>query len=176
MSHRVRIRCPVSGLVWIEALWVKKDVALCHPVSCPRHPVRWVGCTAVSFLQATKVQSKLPLPLRSVSSAVLTMTTLFPIAHPPAKLRFLQIVLFPGFWDNIRGNALKVRGRKLWHFSCTDVVFGSHYLPFLISFHFLPPYFSHLSSGVIVKLPHLPHRVALHLIKQHTWEYPAKVN
>lgn len=58
MSHRVRAKGPVSGLVLIGALWMKKDVSLCHlsQFSQPPCEVSKVG-TTIPILQVTKVKN-----------------------------------------------------------------------------------------------------------------------
>lgn len=112
MSHRARTRGPVSGLVLLGTLWMKKDISLCHPnqLSPPPCEINKVG-TNSPILQMTKVKSsflcpfcKWPAPCQfRRNDFVLTVTALFPLICLSARLCFLQIIVFPGFWNNTCG-------------------------------------------------------------------------
>lgn len=162
MSHRVRTRGPVSGSVLLGALWMKKDVPLCHPnqLFLPPCERSMVGPN-IPILRMTKVKSSFLCPFCKwpalcqfrENDFVLTVTTLFPLVCLPARLLFPANHFISWFSQiisvkNVQNNVYFCR-RKLWHLSCSkgrerrprnpawlpDLVIVSHYLTFLISFH-----------------------------------------
>lgn len=165
-----------------------KGVSLCHPVSGSCPSALWGGqggaTVSVSGMARVKRGSLCPsvndqLCVNLERGFCVNMTTPFPVVPLPAKLCFLQIISFPGFWNNICGecatglhpggekccifHVLSVERRPRSQTWPPDLAIVSRYLTVLISFLIFPPLFSHLFREVIVKRPYLPQMVAVYL-------------